>query len=71
MPSRPRPAHQHRPAQLSAHDARHRDGHLPACARDIEQAAAYGLADAAKEFTDRGLVVDLVGRDLDKDVVDR
>ncbi|MCQ4045779.1 RapZ C-terminal domain-containing protein, partial [Streptantibioticus rubrisoli] len=38
---------------------------------DVEQAATYGLADAAKEFTDRRLSVDLVHRDLDKDVVDR
>ncbi|WP_248283049.1 hypothetical protein [Streptomyces sp. RLA2-12] len=40
-------------------------------AGDVEQAAAYGLADAAEEFADRDLVVDLVHRDLDKDVVDR
>ncbi|MFD5236081.1 RapZ C-terminal domain-containing protein [Streptomyces tendae] len=40
-------------------------------AGDVEQAAAYGLADAAKPFADRDLVVDLVHRDLDKDVVDR
>ncbi|MET9959404.1 hypothetical protein ABZ128_10025 [Streptomyces sp. NPDC006326] len=37
---------------------------------DVEQAAAYGLADSAKPFAGRGLVVDLVHRDLDKDVVD-
>ncbi|MFF2132438.1 ATPase [Streptomyces olivochromogenes] len=40
-------------------------------AGDVEQAAAYGLADAAKEFADRDLAVDLVHRDLDKDVIDR
>ncbi|MGW1093995.1 hypothetical protein ACWD4L_49670 [Streptomyces sp. NPDC002596] len=40
-------------------------------AGDVGQAAAYGLAAVAKEFTDRDLVVDLVHRDLDKDVVDR
>ncbi|MEV5348919.1 RapZ C-terminal domain-containing protein [Streptomyces achromogenes] len=40
-------------------------------AGDIEEAAAYGLADAAKEFADRDLVVHLVHRDLDKDVIDR
>jgi hypothetical protein len=40
-------------------------------AGDVEQAAAYGLADAAEQFVDRDLVVDLVHRDLDKDVVDR
>ncbi|WP_405681808.1 hypothetical protein [Streptomyces sp. NBC_00057] len=40
-------------------------------AGDVEQAATYGLADAAKEFADRDLVVDLVHRDLDKDVVAR
>ncbi|MFJ2110749.1 hypothetical protein ACIOEX_02280 [Streptomyces sp. NPDC087850] len=40
-------------------------------AGDVEEAAAYGLADAAKQFTGRNLVVDLVHRDLDKDVVDR
>jgi hypothetical protein len=40
-------------------------------AGDVEQAAAYGLDDAAKQFADRDLVVDLVHRDLDKDVVDR
>ncbi|MEU0032057.1 P-loop ATPase [Streptomyces sp. NPDC006335] len=40
-------------------------------AGDVEQAAAYGLADAAKKFVGRDLVVDLVHRDLDKDVVDR
>ncbi|GHB72034.1 hypothetical protein GCM10010377_73260 [Streptomyces viridiviolaceus] len=40
-------------------------------AGDVEQAAAYGLADAAQRFTDRHLVVELVHRDLDKDVVDR
>ncbi|MFF4607810.1 hypothetical protein ACFY12_34355 [Streptomyces sp. NPDC001339] len=40
-------------------------------AGDVEQAAAYGLADAAKEFTIRRLSVDLVHRDLDKDVVER
>lgn len=40
-------------------------------AGDVEQAAAYGLADAAKQFADRDLVVELVHRDLDKDVVDR
>ncbi|MFI1377244.1 P-loop ATPase [Streptomyces longwoodensis] len=40
-------------------------------AGDIEEAAAYGLAGAANQFTDRDLVVHLVHRDLDKDVVDR
>jgi hypothetical protein len=40
-------------------------------AGDVEEAAAYGLADAAKQFTDRDLVVDLVHRDLAKAVVDR
>ncbi|MEU6393903.1 P-loop ATPase [Streptomyces sp. NPDC046939] len=40
-------------------------------AGDVEQAAAYGLADAARQFTDRALAVELVHRDLDKDVVDR
>ncbi|MEU5610553.1 P-loop ATPase [Streptomyces sparsogenes] len=40
-------------------------------AGDVEQAAAYGLADAAKPFADRDLAVDLVHRDLHKDVVDR
>lgn len=40
-------------------------------AGNIEEAAAYGLADAAKQFADRHLVVHLVHRDLDKDVVDR
>ncbi|MGW6606040.1 RapZ C-terminal domain-containing protein [Streptomyces sp. NPDC055036] len=40
-------------------------------AGDVEQAAAYGLADAAKEFATRRLSVDLVHRDLDKDVVER
>ncbi|WP_331746227.1 hypothetical protein OG936_39630 (plasmid) [Streptomyces sp. NBC_00846] len=38
-------------------------------AGDVEQAATYGLAGAAKEFADHDLVVDLVHRDLDKDVV--
>ncbi|MFI7352131.1 hypothetical protein ACIBSR_38495 [Streptomyces sp. NPDC049936] len=38
---------------------------------DVESAAAYGLADAAKPFAERRLAVDLVHRDLDKDVVDR
>ncbi|MFD9714430.1 P-loop ATPase [Streptomyces sp. NPDC060006] len=38
---------------------------------DVEQAAAYGLAAAAEQFAGRDLVVDLVHRDLDKDVVDR
>jgi hypothetical protein len=38
---------------------------------DVEQAAAYGLAEAAKAFTDRHLVVELVHRDLDKAVVER
>ncbi|MFI5987128.1 hypothetical protein ACIBEA_40465 [Streptomyces sp. NPDC051555] len=38
---------------------------------DVEQAAAYGLADSAKTFTERRLVVELVHRDLDKAVVDR
>ncbi|MFF0746616.1 hypothetical protein ACFYVL_40130 [Streptomyces sp. NPDC004111] len=38
---------------------------------DVVQAALYGLAEAAQEFTDRHLTVDLVHRDLDKDVVDR
>ncbi|MER5379582.1 hypothetical protein ABT040_04775 [Streptomyces sp. NPDC002688] len=40
-------------------------------AGDVEQVTVYGLADAAKEFADRDLVVDLVHRDLDKGVVDR
>ncbi|MEU9796887.1 P-loop ATPase [Streptomyces sparsogenes] len=40
-------------------------------AGDVEQAAAYGLDEAAKPFADRDLVVDLVHRDLDKDVVNR
>ncbi|MGO4422275.1 hypothetical protein AB4Z54_27110, partial [Streptomyces sp. MCAF7] len=40
-------------------------------AGDVEQAAAYGLDEAAEAFADRDLVVDLVHRDLDKDVVDR
>lgn len=40
-------------------------------AGDVEEAAAYGLADAAEQFAGRDLVVDLVHRDLDKDVVDR
>ncbi|WP_229859769.1 hypothetical protein [Streptomyces poonensis] len=39
-------------------------------AGDVEQAAVYGLA-AAQQFAGRHLVVDLVHRDLDKDVVDR
>ncbi|WP_446750813.1 RapZ C-terminal domain-containing protein [Streptomyces sp. G7(2002)] len=39
-------------------------------AGDVEQAAAYGLADAAEEFAERVLVIDLVHRDLDKDVVE-
>lgn len=38
---------------------------------DVERAAVYGLADSAKAFTGRGLVVELVHRDLDKAVVDR
>lgn len=40
-------------------------------AGDVEQAATYGLAVAAQPFAERDLVVDLVHRDLDKDVVDR
>ncbi|MEU3551275.1 RapZ C-terminal domain-containing protein [Streptomyces longwoodensis] len=40
-------------------------------AGDVEEAAAYGLANAAQQFADRSLVVHLVHRDLDKDVVDR
>ncbi|MCQ8194644.1 RapZ C-terminal domain-containing protein [Streptomyces rugosispiralis] len=40
-------------------------------AGDVEQAAMYGLADSAKEFADQDVTVDLVHRDLDKDVVDR
>ncbi|WP_330469322.1 P-loop ATPase (plasmid) [Streptomyces longwoodensis] len=40
-------------------------------AGDVEEAAAYGLADAAQQFADRDLVVHLIHRDLDKDVVDR
>ncbi|MFE7268209.1 P-loop ATPase [Streptomyces sp. NPDC057592] len=40
-------------------------------AGDVEQAAMYRLADAAREFTGRHLTVDLVHRDLDKDVVAR
>ncbi|MGW1043696.1 RapZ C-terminal domain-containing protein [Streptomyces sp. NPDC002547] len=38
---------------------------------DVESAAAYGLADAAKPFAERRLAVDLVHRDLDKAVVAR
>ncbi|MFE7808515.1 hypothetical protein ACFU51_28360 [Streptomyces sp. NPDC057430] len=38
---------------------------------DIEQAAMYGLADSAKAFTGRGLAVNLVHRDLERDVVER
>ncbi|MGJ5949478.1 hypothetical protein [Streptomyces neyagawaensis] len=37
----------------------------------VEQAAAYGLADAAKQFAHHDPVVDLVHHDLDKDVADR
>ncbi|MEV7238551.1 hypothetical protein AB0N06_32825 [Streptomyces sp. NPDC051020] len=33
-------------------------------AGDVEQAAAYGLADVAKQFADRDLVVDLVHRGM-------
>ncbi|MFI0242498.1 hypothetical protein [Streptomyces sp. NPDC016845] len=40
-------------------------------AGDVEQAAAYGPADAARPFADRALDVELAHRDLDKDVVDR
>ncbi|MFI0242319.1 hypothetical protein [Streptomyces sp. NPDC016845] len=40
-------------------------------AGDVEQAAAYGLGDAARPFAGRALAVELVHRDLDKDVVDR
>ncbi|MFE4335592.1 hypothetical protein ACFRQM_41230 [Streptomyces sp. NPDC056831] len=35
---------------------------------DVEKAAEYGLQDSAEAFVGRGLVVDLVHRDL---VVDR
>ena len=38
---------------------------------DVEEAAVYGLADAAQAFADRGLVVHLVHRDLDRPVVQR
>lgn len=38
---------------------------------DVERAAEYGLQDSAQAFVDRGLVVDLVHRDLNKPVVDR
>nr|WP_257004506.1 hypothetical protein [Streptomyces sp. SA15] len=40
-------------------------------AGDVEEAAAYGLADAAKAFVDRGLVVQLAHRDIDRDFVHR
>ncbi|MFG2457023.1 hypothetical protein ACGFWE_08135 [Streptomyces sp. NPDC048523] len=35
-------------------------------AGDVEQAAAYGLADVAEQFADRPLVVELAHRDLAK-----
>ncbi|MEW2514839.1 hypothetical protein [Streptomyces sp. NPDC046870] len=38
---------------------------------DVQEAAAYGLVDTAEQFTDRDLVVHLVHRDLDKDVLAR
>jgi UPF0042 nucleotide-binding protein len=38
---------------------------------DVEEAATYGLADEAKSFADRGLVVKLVHRDLERAVVHR
>lgn len=38
---------------------------------DIAKAAEYGLQDSAKAFDGRGLVVELVHRDLDRDVVER
>jgi hypothetical protein len=38
---------------------------------DIAKAAEYGLQDSAKAFEGRGLVVELVHRDLDRDVVER
>ncbi|MFF3351002.1 hypothetical protein [Streptomyces sp. NPDC002779] len=36
-------------------------------AGDIEEAATYGLAGAAQAFVDRGLVVQLAHRDIDRD----
>ncbi|MEU9576170.1 hypothetical protein [Streptomyces chilikensis] len=38
---------------------------------DVEDAVTYGLADEAKAFADRGLVVKLVPRDLERAVVHR
>ncbi|MFG3517604.1 hypothetical protein [Streptomyces bobili] len=38
---------------------------------DVEEAAAYGLADVTKAFVDRGLVVNLVHRDIHRNVVQR
>lgn len=35
-------------------------------AGDVQEAAAYGLADTARQFTDRDMVVHLVHRDLDR-----
>jgi hypothetical protein len=40
-------------------------------AGDVEEAAAYGLADEAKAFAGRGLVVKLVHRDIARAVVHR
>ncbi|MDW8478366.1 RNase adapter RapZ [Streptomyces scabiei] len=40
-------------------------------AGDVEEAAAYGLTDAAKAFTERGLIVQLAHRDIGRDVVHR
>ncbi|MFF1482882.1 hypothetical protein ACFVYD_35980 [Streptomyces sp. NPDC058301] len=40
-------------------------------AGNVEQAAAYGPAEAAAQFTGRDFVVELVHRNLDKAVVDR
>ncbi|WP_185909309.1 hypothetical protein [Streptomyces sp. WAC01280] len=38
---------------------------------DVDQAAEYGLAIPAQAFTRHQLTVDLIHRDLDRDVVDR
>ncbi|MFR0367558.1 RapZ C-terminal domain-containing protein [Streptomyces sp. MCC20] len=40
-------------------------------AGDLTEAAVYGLVDAAKAFVDRGLVVHLAHRDIDRDIVHR
>ncbi|MCX5400726.1 hypothetical protein [Streptomyces sp. NBC_00102] len=40
-------------------------------AGDVEEAATYGLGDSARQFTGRDVVVDLIHRDLAKDVVQR